>query len=160
PRRARPRFGPGVPGLIARAVYALLEDSGSSASARVRGLRHMGLGFLVLLAWVGIITAVRYLVFWGIRLGHAPAAPGARPAPDHPPPGFVWILFLTVFPAAWSTLKILIGAFQAIAGVPFFDFHDWYENLPLWAILLLTPLLVIVVVPLVMGLLVGTLALC
>ena len=158
-QRAKPYYGPGLYGLIGRATGALLDDSGSSPSARVRGLRHISLGLLVLVAWIAIIGALGYLVFEMIRPALAPAR-AARPAPDIPQPGLGWILFLSIFPAAWSILKILIGSFQVVTGVSFADFHDWYENLPIWAILLLTPILVAVVVPLVIGLLVGSLAAC
>jgi len=156
---AKPYYGPGLYGLVGRAISALMEDSGSSPSARVRGLRHMALGLFVLVAWIAIISAVGYLVFDVLRPAQAPAQ-AARPAPNSPPPGFIWILFFTIFPAAWSTVKIAIGAFQAVTGVPFADFQHWFESLPIWAILLLTPILVAVVVPLVIGLLVGSLAAC
>jgi hypothetical protein len=69
-------------------------------------------------------------------------------------------LFLTIWPAVWSTLKILFGLFQVVTGMPFAEFHEWFEALPVWAILLLTPVIVVVVAPLVVVLLVGTLALC
>jgi hypothetical protein len=49
---------------------------------------------------------------------------------------------------------------QVVTGVSFAGFHDWYEGLPIWAILLLTPIFIAVVVPLVIALLVGSLAAC
>jgi hypothetical protein len=158
-QRAKPYYGPGLYGLIGRAIGALLDDSGSSPSVRVRGLRHMALGLLVLVAWIAIIGALGYLVFEVLRPALVPAR-AARHVPDNPPLGFGWILFLSIFPAVWSILKTLIGLFQVVTGVSFADFHEWYENLPIWAILLLTPILVVVVVPLVIGLLVGSLAAC
>jgi hypothetical protein len=156
--RAESRYGFGPYGLVARAIVALLADSGSSPSARVRGLRHIGLGVLVLVAWIAIISALGYLVFDVVRPRVQARAP--QLGPENPPPFFGWILFLSIFPAVWSILKIIFGGFQVITGVPFVEFHDWYERLPIWAILLLTPILIAVVVPLVIGLLVGSLAAC
>jgi hypothetical protein len=158
-QKAEANYGSGPSGLISRAVGALLNDSGASQSARVRGLRHMAIGVLVFGAWVAVIGAIGYLVFEVIRPAMAQAR-AAQPDWNSPPPGFGWILFLSIFPAVWSILKIIIGLFQVITGVSFADFHDWYENLPIWAIFLLIPILIGVVVPLVIGLLVGGLAAC
>src|SRR5262249_54093289 len=55
-RGARPEFGRGLPGLVARATHALLDDPDSPSSVRVRGLRHVALGFLVLVGWIGIVA--------------------------------------------------------------------------------------------------------
>jgi len=152
-------YGPGLYGVVARAIAALVNDPGSSPSVRVRGLCHIALGVFVLVAWIAITSALGYLVFEVLRPTLAPAR-AARPGPDIPPVGFGWILFLSIFRAVWSTLKILIGSFQVVTGVSFADFHEWYENLPIWAILLLTPILIAVVAPLVIALLVGSLGLC
>jgi hypothetical protein len=157
-----PHFGRGVHGLIARAIYALREDWGSSPSACVRGLQQVGFGFMVLVGWVAAVSAVGYLLMEVVRpalQARFPARAG-QPAPARPVPGFGWILFLTIFPAVWSILRIVFGLFQFVSGMPFAEFHDWFENLPWWAILLLLPVLVAVVVPLVVALLVGTLAVC
>jgi hypothetical protein len=152
-------YGPGLIGLVGRSVEALVADSGSSPNARLRALRHIAIGFFVLVAWVGIVAGLGYLLFDVLQIGRAPAG-APRPGRVEMPWGFGWILFFSIWPAAWSTLKIVFGLFQAITGMPFVEFHDWYERLPLWLILLLTPIMIVVVVVLVVGLLVGTLALC
>jgi hypothetical protein len=160
--QAQPHFGRGVHGLVARAIYSLREDWGSSPSARIRGLQQVGFGFLVLVAWVAAVLALGYLLTEVVRpalQARFPARAG-QPAPAAPFPGFGWILFLTIFPAVWSILRIIFGLFQFVSAMSFAEFHDWFENLPLWAILLLLPVLLAVVVPAVVVLLVGTLGVC
>jgi hypothetical protein len=151
PPIARLYFGPGLFGLVDRAVYALVDDSRPPSGVRLVGLMQTATGFAVLVAWVAIIAAFGY-VFIEMR--------GPVHAPNVVPAGFGWILFLTIFPAAWSTLRIVTGLFVVVTGVTFADFHAWHSHLPIWANLLLTPIIVVVVAPLVVMLLVGTIAVC
>jgi hypothetical protein len=157
-------FGFGPSGLVARAAYSLLRDSGSTSSVRVQGLHYMAVGFITLVAWVGIVSALAYFVI--PDASKAAPAPAAAPAANVfaqrnvPPPGFGWLLVLVFFPAVWSTLKIQIGLFQVVSGIRFAAFYDWMEHSQDMRKLLLVPVIVVVVVPGVVVTLVGTLVVC
>jgi hypothetical protein len=165
-RPEEPEFPYSPPGLLARATYSLLQDAGASSSVRVRGLRHMAVGFISLVAWIGVVSVLGFLFIPSSSKPAAVAAaqPAAAPAPapqrDARPPGFGWLLLLVFFPAVWSLVKMQIGLFQAASGVRFVDFYNWVEHSPLWRQFLLVPVIIVVVVPLVVGSLVGTLGLC